>query len=243
MTRAAPVHLDGVTAVLCDADGTLFASEEPAFAASAVITRELARRYRLSGDFSPTALRRAAAGRNFRDALSSRLAAAGVSVDPAEFEEWVQREKQAVTERLARTLVVEPKVSQSIKNWAQRCRLALVSSSATSRLDACLAATGLAEYFPKPLRFSAEDSLARPMSKPDPAVYRHALARLGCAADDAVAIEDSVSGAQSAVGAGIRTLGIVQFAPADEQGRLTASLRVAGALAVADSWAELAGWL
>jgi hypothetical protein len=48
--------------------------------------------------------------------------------------------------------------------------LAAVSSSATARLAACFTATGPDPLIPAVLRFSAEDSLPAPTSKPDPAI-------------------------------------------------------------------------
>jgi HAD superfamily hydrolase (TIGR01509 family) len=164
-------------------------------------------------------------------------------VADTELEEWVQLEKQAVTERLSRVLRPRADVQRAVETLARRYRLAVVSSSATSRLDACFTATGLDEFFPLELRFSAEDSLDPPVSKPDPAVYRHAIRRIGCPPDEALAVEDSVSGVEAAVGAGLRTLGTVEFAPEGERRRLRERLRSAGALAVAGTFAELASWL
>lgn len=51
----------------------------------------------------------------------------------------------------------------------------------------------------------AEDA---PPGKPDPAPYLLALERLGIDRDKAIAFEDSTTGIQSAVGAGIYTIGI-----------------------------------
>ncbi len=51
----------------------------------------------------------------------------------------------------------------------------------------------------------AEDCIA---GKPDPAPYQAALERLAITAAQAIALEDSPSGIRSAVGAGIRTIGI-----------------------------------
>jgi HAD superfamily hydrolase (TIGR01509 family) len=233
-----------VDAILCDADGTLFPSEEPAFVASAAVTQAIAEHYGLTGDFSPEALRKASTGRNFRATTVDRLNAAGVGYSEEELEGWTSREKEAVTAHLARTLVPNPDVAHAVKEWAQRYRLAIVSSSAMSRLDACFTATELDEWFPKDLRFSAEDSLHPPISKPDPAIYLHALQALGCTAEQAVAIEDSVSGASAAIAAGIPTLGIVEFAgTVSERDELTGQLLQAGVLRVARSWRELETWL
>jgi beta-phosphoglucomutase-like phosphatase (HAD superfamily) len=243
VTRTAGFDRRRITTVLCDADGTLFPSEEPAFRASAVVSRALAERYGLIGDFSAEALRRSATGRNFRSTTADLFAAAGRPLSAEELDEWVQREKEVVTDHLAAALVVEADVVRAVKNWAQRYRLAVVSSSATSRLDACFAATGLDEWFPAEVRFSAEDSLAEPVSKPDPAVYRHALQTLRCPPDEAVAVEDSTSGAAAAIAAGIPTLGIVQFAATTEEGRLAEELVDLGVAAVARTWPELENWL
>lgn len=239
----APVDTALVDTVLLDADGTLFASEQPAFVASAEVTRAMAAEYGVSGDFSPEYLRKASTGQNFRTAAAALLDRAGVRYRPADLDEWVQREKRAVTEHLAQTLVADAGVTRAVEAWAQRYRLAVVSSSALSRLDACFRATGLDPWLPEHLRFSAEDSLTPPVSKPDPAVYRHALAALGCRAEHAVAVEDSVSGSRAAVGAGIRTLGIVQFAPPEERDQLRLDMLDVGVAAVAADWTQLQGWL
>lgn len=74
--------------------------------------------------------------------------------------------------------------------------------------------------------------------KPDPALYREALARLGVAATEAIAIEDSPSGVRAAVGAGVRTLGLAGHA-ADDRARL----RSAGAHEVVGSLYDAAARL
>ena len=78
-----------------------------------------------------------------------------------------------------------------------------------------------------------------PTSKPDPAVYLFACAELSIDPADAVAVEDSVPGAQSAVAAGIPTVGNVQFVPEDERTERITQLRGLGAVAVVRSWGEL----
>jgi beta-phosphoglucomutase-like phosphatase (HAD superfamily) len=117
--------------------------------------------------------------------------------------------------------------------------LAAVSSSAALRLDACLRATGLASLISPTARFSAEDSLPVPTSKPDPAVYLFAAEALGLRKDHGLAIEDAVPGVQSAVAAGFVTVGNVMFVPAGERGDRSLELREAGASAVIGSWREL----
>jgi beta-phosphoglucomutase-like phosphatase (HAD superfamily) len=158
---------------------------------------------------------------------------------PDLLERWVQEEKRQVTAYLGSVLEPDPSVLEPLIRLGRRLLLAAVSSSATARLAACFAATGLDDLVPPDRRFSAEDSLPVPTSKPDPAVYLFACTRLGVEPARSVAVEDSLPGAQSAVAAGITTVGNLQFvAPAerDERERL---LRAARVRTVVTSWHEL----
>lgn len=237
------VDLKSITTVLLDADGTLVPSEEPAFVASAGVTQAFADRYGFTGDFSPEHLRRSTTGKNFRTTAQELLEAAGRTADPAEFEQWVTREKDEVTAYLAQVLRPHPDVIEALSALRDQYSFAVVSSSALTRLEACFGAAGLTGFLPAGGRFSAEDSLPTPTSKPDPAVYKYALHNLGIGPAQAVAVEDSVTGASSAVAAGIPTVGLVQFIPPDEREQRVLDLRAAGTVAVVDTWAELTGLL
>jgi beta-phosphoglucomutase-like phosphatase (HAD superfamily) len=155
----------------------------------------------------------------------------------------VAAERAAVISRLSGALRPEEEVLEPLRRLGERYRLAAVSSSALARLDACFAAAGLDRLLPQEVRISAEDSLSVPTSKPDPAVYREAGRRFGVAGGGALAIEDSVSGALAAIGAGFPAVGLLQFVPeAEREGRAGALVEV-GVAAVAGSWAELEGML
>jgi beta-phosphoglucomutase-like phosphatase (HAD superfamily) len=108
------------------------------------------------------------------------------------------------------------------------------------RLDVCFRAVGLAELFPAGRRFSAEDSLPVPRSKPAPDVYLQALLELEATPDEATAVEDSVAGVTAAAAAGIRTIGNLVFAPDEERRARAAALVEAGAELLVDNWAQLA---
>lgn len=229
-----------VRVLLCDADGCLFPSEEPAFAASTEVTNLLLAELGIDRRFDPDELRRIAVGRNFRATAVGIAAEHGVAVEEDEaLERWVDRERRAVIAHLARVLVPDPAVSEPLARLGERLILAVVSSSASARLDACFAATGLESLFPARLRFSAEDSLSVPTSKPDPAVYAFAGAQLGVAGAAGLAVEDSVTGARSALGAGFTTVGNVGFVPPDERAARVAELEAVGVHAVVGSWREL----
>jgi beta-phosphoglucomutase-like phosphatase (HAD superfamily) len=131
-------------------------------------------------------------------------------------------------------------VLEPLRDRETRYALAAVSSSATKRLRACFAATGLDALIPEAVTFSAEDSLPVPTSKPNPAVYLHAGQVLGIEAVQGLAIEDSVAGVTSAVAAGYATVGNLMFVLPDEQEVRRAELIDAGAVAITDSWRALA---
>ena len=144
-----------------------------------------------------------------------------------------------VSAHLGRTLRPDPAVLGPLARLAERYTLAAVSSSALSRLDVCFRATGLGELLPPERRFSAEESLPTPTSKPDPEVYLFAAARLGVDPRDCLAIAASLAGVQSAVAAGCPTVGNTTFVADDERAARTDDLLGAGAITVITSWADL----
>jgi beta-phosphoglucomutase-like phosphatase (HAD superfamily) len=257
-----------VRAVLCDADGNLFPSEEPAFVASTEVTNRMLASLGSSRRCTPEQLRLETTGMNFRSTAVALALAEGVRVAPelapelapagapagaggtdgpvltaAALEDWVQEEAREVTAHLRAVLRPDPHVLGPLTQVAARHEVAAVSSSADARIAACFEVTGLAGFFPADRRFSAEDSLPRPTSKPDPAIYRFAGQSLGLAPQEAVAVEDSVPGATSAVAAGFATIGNLQFVPPQERRERRAALEGLGAVAVVQDWSEVLGLL
>ena len=225
--------------LLCDADGCLFPSEEPAFVASTGVTNGLLADLGIDRRFSPAELQAYAVGRNFRATALELAAAHGAALAAAELERWVEAERQAVIAHLARVLRPDRAVIEPLTRLRSRFALAVVSSSALARLAACFTATGLDHLFPPAVRFSAEDSLSVPTSKPDPAVYAFAGAQLGVSGDAALAIEDSVTGARSAVAAGFPTVGNLTFVPEGERADRAQALEAAGVATLVESWSDL----
>lgn len=233
-----PLDLTAATTLLCDADGTLFPSEEPAYAASADVTNRFLAGLGAERAFAPEELQRMTNGKNFRAAAAQLATGYGRELTRADLDGWVTQEKDVVTAHLRTVLRPDAAVRGPLERLSDRFALAAVTSSALSRLAACLEVTGLAALFDADRRFSAEDSLTEPTSKPAPAVYLHAGATLGVSPAEAVAVEDSVNGALSAVAAGHPTIGILQFVPESDRQERTAALREAGVAAVVESWAD-----
>jgi HAD superfamily hydrolase (TIGR01509 family) len=253
-----------ITTLLLDADDNLFPSERPAFDASVGVTNRFLARFGVEAPFTADELRKQAVGKNFRTTALGLAVQCGVPVEeglahgrPAavvatdsdaaagralcadELEQWVRQEREQVTAHLAATLKPDPQVLAPLRALASQYALAAVSSSASKRLDACFTATGLDPLIPVDLRFSAEDSLPVPTSKPNPAVYLHAGQVMEIDARHGLAIEDSVPGVTSAVAAGYLTIGNVMFVSDDERACRSAELIDAGAAAIIDSWQAL----
>jgi beta-phosphoglucomutase-like phosphatase (HAD superfamily) len=237
------LHSDDLCVLLLDADGSLFPSETPAFEASADVTNRFLAALGIQATYTPEHLLATTTGKNFRTTAADLAAAHGVTPNGAMLDDWVAEEKKVVSAHLGRVLRPDPAVLEPLHRLARRYRLAAVSSSALSRLDECFRATGLAELIPAGRRYSAEDSLPTPTSKPDPAVYLYAIDQLEVQAGQTIAVEDSLPGAQSAVAAGIATIGNLTFVPVEERAKRRQDLHDAGVLALVESWADVAAMM
>ena len=115
---------------------------------------------------------------------------------------------------------------------------AVASSSPTRWLRASLERFGLAGHFGDRL-FSAAEHVAR--GKPHPDIYLHAGRELGVGVEDALVIEDTMPGVTAAKAAGMTVVGLcagLHCGPG-----YGARLRSAGADHIADSYAEVLGFM
>jgi HAD superfamily hydrolase (TIGR01509 family) len=245
--------------VLFDADGTLFPSEHPALVATIPVINDFLLSLGAVRPNGAELLRRGGPGMTFRNRAAEMALAHGVRIgtpplriasgdtghdagstlSASTLEHWVAEEARVVTAHLVEVLEPDAEVQRTLHALASRFDLAIVTSSPWIRLDACLRATELERYFPRNRRFSAENSLREPLSKPDPAVYLHALGELRISAGEAVAVEDSATGAAASVAAGIATVGHLAFTPVDQRAAAATALLEAGVCAIAESWARL----
>lgn len=234
------VDLTAVTHLLCDADGTLFPSEEPAYAASAAVTNRFLAELGAERPYDAIELQAMTHGKNFRGAAIELATRMNGRLEPADLDDWVNEEMNVVTAHLRDVLRPDPAVRRALELLAGTFVLSAVTSSAGPRLDTCLDVTGLSDLFTPGVRFSAETSLPRPVSKPDPAVYLHAAAQLRIEPHQGLAIEDSVNGATAAVAAGHPTVGIVAFVPEHHRAQRGRDLAAVGVAAVMSDWSEVA---
>lgn len=139
----------------------------------------------------------------------------------AEHEAYADR-KEAAFRRLA--LDLEPLEGlPELLDWADASgvKVALVTNAPLLNATHMLDVLGIAERFHVKITI---DQVAR--GKPDPLPYLTALERLGLAAEEAIAFEDSPSGMRAAKGAGLFSFGMLTGLSADELRRLGADATI-----------------
>ena len=106
----------------------------------------------------------------------------------------------------ARYLTPNPTLIDSL----QRCPLKLVAFTNAPKkyAIAVLEALQLRSFFPDERLFAVEDvmALSPPCCKPEPAAFAHVLSASGCAAEEAVMIEDSMKNIRAAKALGMHTV-------------------------------------
>ena len=233
-----------VSTVLLDYDDTMACTERIALgAAYDYMVAELTKRGVMVNHSKSHHIDRFA-GTTFREILSQLEPELDFSLNKAEINELVEEEVRRVLDALGSELEPMPGSLEMLQRFRDLgIGSAIVSSSATHRLQVCLECTGQNEYIQASSVFSASDSMGEPKSKPDPAIYLFALKRLDLKAEDTIAVEDSLSGCQSALAAGIRCLGFTGALNHDKKGRRKEQLLEVGAFEVVDSLADVERFL
>ncbi|KAH8177325.1 haloacid dehalogenase-like hydrolase domain-containing protein [Sarocladium implicatum] len=233
-----------ITTLLFDCDNTLVLSEELAFEACADLINEICVARNLTVRFTGETLIKEFVGQNFRGMLTSLQKLHGIEISPEDMESYVTREEDAVIAKLKAALRPCVGVDAQLEQLAasKKYLMAVVSSSALRRVQASVDKVGQDKYFKaadgKNLIYSAATSLPKPTSKPDPAIYLHALKDLGKTAEESVAIEDSKSGTLSGTRAGIKVIGYVGPYADDKKAEMEQVLRDAGAVVIMQDWSE-----
>jgi beta-phosphoglucomutase len=111
--------------------------------------------------------------------------------------------------RMAAGNALYPLAAACVRGLSARFSLAIASGSLRHEIQTILTGGGLLDAFP--IIVGADDVTA---GKPAPEPYLRAVALLGVKPADAVAIEDSRWGLESARAAGLRTIGITTTYPA-----------------------------
>jgi beta-phosphoglucomutase-like phosphatase (HAD superfamily) len=229
-----------ITTLLFDCDNTLVLSEELAFEACAELANEILATYSIPDRYTGPQLMSEFVGQNFRGMMVSLQKKYGIQLSPVDLETYVLREEDQVIAKLKEKLQPCTGVDLELAKLFQKktYKMAVVSSSALRRVKASVEKVGQAQYFPPGNIFSAATSLPKPTSKPDPAIYLHAMEVLGVQPSECVAIEDSRSGTLSAVRAKIPVVGYVGSYEPEKADEMSKVLRDAGAMVLMTDWSQ-----
>ena len=126
-----------------------------------------------------------------------------LGVDGPLLESLVAERVAAYAAEAADGATVTAAVREAVRYAAERVPVAIVSGAFRAEIEPVVAAAGLA---PSLTTIVAADDVGR--SKPHPESYLQAIERLGIAAEEAVAFEDTEAGVASAKDAGIRCLAV-----------------------------------
>lgn len=227
--------------ILFDCDNTLVLSEHLAFEACAELSNEILEKKGISDRYTGPQLLKEFVGQNFRGMMVSLTKKYNFTLTDEEFDVYVDRELGKVVETLEKKAEpcegVIPVLDKLYKD--KKYGLAVVSSSALSRVQASIRKVKIDHYFPKDHVYSAATSLPKPTSKPDPAVYLYACEQIGVKPGECVAVEDSRSGATAAKRAKIPLIGYVGPYEEDEKEHMRKVLKdECGAIAVMEHWSE-----
>ncbi|KAJ9603993.1 hypothetical protein H2200_011515 [Cladophialophora chaetospira] len=193
-----------------DCDNTLVLSEDVASEVCCDLINDILKIKGCAVRFSSEKLISDFVGLNFRRIMAILQQQYGFQLSQTELKTYIRiQEERVITNIRAKTKPC-PGVRAVLARLSRLgVDMAVVSSSSLCRIRACLETTGLLEFFDDNKIFSAADSLPVPSSKPDPAIYLHALEKLGAPASACLTVEDSMSGARAALGANLKCLGYV----------------------------------
>ena len=230
-----------ITDIFFDCDNTLVLSEELAFEACADLANEILEKRGIPDRYTGGQLIVDFVGQNFRGMMISLQAKYKFEMSKDELEDYVKEEENQVIAKLNEKAQPCVGANEELEKLFQagNYNLAVVSSSAKRRVMASIKKVGQTRYFDEELVFSAASSLAKPTSKPDPAIYLHALDVVHKKPEQVVAVEDSKSGALSAIRAGIPVIAYVgSYHGEEKQNDMGQRLTDLGAKVVMNHWSE-----
>lgn len=149
-----------------------------------------------------------------------------------------ERLMQACYQALPQGVQMAPNVVQTLSACREHgISLSLVTNNPLQRAFAAMRFSANGEGRELAHLFDANFFEANPIEKPDPDVYQRAIAQTDAATQTSLAIEDSVTGLKSALGAGLKTIGYVGLSQQPEV--LKQKLLDNGCHEVIDDWQVL----
>lgn len=198
-------------------------SEKLAFQACAKLANEVLESQGISKRYTGQELVSEFVGQNFRGMMERIQERHNFNLPDAKLDSYVNREVAEVIKKLKADAEECPGATEVLAQLAAegKYNMAVVSSSAGPRVEASIIKVGHDQFFLDERGqykvYSAATSLREPTSKPNPAIYLHALRDLDGRPECTVAVEDSRSGAMAAKNAGLWVIAYVGAYDDDEK--------------------------
>jgi HAD superfamily hydrolase (TIGR01509 family) len=221
-------------------------SEALAFEACAALSNVILEKHGISDRYTGQQLLSEFVGQNFRGMLTNLCNKYGFQLSEDEMNKYVLEEEDWVIAKLKEKAQPCDGCNEELAKTydSGKYMFAVVSSSAHRRVLASVIKANQAQWFLPDKIFSAATSLPKPTSKPDPAIYKFACEKLGVQPAECIAVEDSKSGALSAIRAGIPVLGYVgSYETHEKQAEMRSALKDLGCQEIMGSWSEFQGLL
>lgn len=227
--------------LLFDCDNTLVLSEDLAFEVCADLTNDLLERHSIPDRYTGDMLIVDFIGQSFRGMMGALQEKFNFKMTPEEVDYYVRAEQDAVCRILEAKGDACEGANQVLEKIAceGKYKMAVVSSSVLHRIQVSIQAADQDQYFAPDHVYSASTSLEKPATKPNPAIYFHAMEKLGVKPEECVAVEDSKSGAIAAVRAGVKCIAYVgSYQGQRKQDIIAQTLTNLGCKAVMRHWSE-----
>jgi len=124
-------------------------------------------------------------------------------IEQGDVEGWVRSKQELTATMLADSPRLYPGVAELVRALATRVRMAVVSTTWRENIAIVLHSAGLEDYFQTVVGKQDVRDV-----KPEPEGYLLALERLGLGPEEAIALEDSMTGLAAARSAGVTALAV-----------------------------------
>jgi len=226
----------GIKQIFIDCDHTLVNTQEISFEAAGTVINQVLSDQNLPIRYTYEELLTNHFGFTARQMLTHLQTKHNFTLTQSQFQTYTTLESNLITTLLNFHPLPSPNIHTLLTHLTNQNKynISIVSSSPTLRIHTALTASNLLPFFPRSQIISTSSSLPTPASKPNPAIYIHAMSANNVHPTQCIAIEDSRSGARAAIRAGVTTVAYVGAYVCELQRRQVADVLIGEGCVIID---------